>query len=55
NLSRAVKDQLIKLGVQGDNISISPECTYCLTDKYFSFRRDNPKEIEAMIAYIGLK
>lgn len=55
NLSRAVKDQFIKLGVFGDNISISQECTYCLTDKYFSFRRDNPKEIEAMVAYIGLK
>ena len=55
NLAAAVKNQLVESGVSGSNISISQECTYCLTDKYFSFRRDNPKEIDAMIAYIGLK
>ena len=26
----------------------------CLKEKYFSYRRDKPKTLEAMIAYIGL-
>lgn len=55
NLSQAVRDQLIKSGISPDNINISPECTACLNDKYFSFRRDNPKELETMVAYIGLR
>jgi len=55
NLSRVVKNQLIESGIAKNNIDISPDCTYCLNDKYFSFRRDNPKELETMIAYIGLK
>lgn len=55
NLAAAVKNQLVEAGVSSHNIKISSECTYCLPNKYFSFRRDKPKEIEAMIAYIGLK
>jgi len=55
NLAGVIKDQLKELGIPTGNIEISPECTYCLNDKYFSFRRDAPKELEAMIAYIGLK
>ena len=53
NLSQIIKNQLNELGI--NNIEASDECTYCLTDKYFSYRRDNPKELETMIAYIGLK
>ena len=53
NLAQAVSKQLIDSGVS--NISISHDCTYCLPNKYFSYRRDNPLELEAMIAYIGLK
>jgi len=55
NLSNVVKDQLLQLNINNDNISISNECTYCLKDKYFSYRRDNPAELETMIAYIGLR
>ena len=55
NLSKIVKDQLLQLNINSDNISITDECTYCLNNKYFSYRRDNPKELETMIAYIGLK
>ena len=55
NLSKIVKDQLLQLNINNDNISISDECTYCLNDKYFSYRRDKPQELETMIAYIGLK
>ncbi|MDD2681075.1 MAG: peptidoglycan editing factor PgeF [Patescibacteria group bacterium] len=55
NLSLAAKNQLIESGVLSSNISISDECTYCLRDKYFSFRRDNPENLETMIAYLSLK
>jgi YfiH family protein len=54
-LATAVKDQLTKTGVPTNNISISSECTHCLSDKYFSFRRERDKIVKAMIAYIGLK
>ncbi|MDZ7611311.1 MAG: peptidoglycan editing factor PgeF [Candidatus Moranbacteria bacterium] len=45
---------LIKQGVLEENIAIKPECTYCLEDNYFSFRRDGEKEgeIQAMMAGI---
>lgn len=55
DLSAVVKDQLMEMGVAGKNIEISHECTYCLPDKYFSNRREKLKDIQAMIAYIGMK
>jgi len=55
NLAKTVKEQLSELGLNDDNIRITEECTYCLSDKYFSYRRDNPKELEVMLAYISLK
>jgi len=55
NLAKTVKGQLSELGLNDDNIRITEECTYCLSDKYFSYRRDNPKELEVMLAYISLK
>lgn len=53
NLAQIVKEQLLQLGI--NNINISEECTYCLNAKYFSYRRDKPKVLKTMIAYIGLK
>ena len=55
NLSQAVKNQLLKSGLSDTNISVSEECNYCADNKYFSFRRDKPESVEAMVAYIGLK
>ncbi len=55
NLAKIVKDQLLQSNINNNNISISEECTYCLNDRYFSYRRDNPQELETMIAYMGLK
>ncbi|MBN2854587.1 peptidoglycan editing factor PgeF [Patescibacteria group bacterium] len=55
NLAKIVREQLFELGLRDDNIKITEECTYCLSDKYFSYRRDKPEELETMIAYIGLK
>ena len=55
NLGKIVTEQLIESGILNTSINISSECTYCVSDKYYSFRRDKPKEKEVMIAYIGLK
>ncbi len=55
DLSGIVEFQLNQAGVKQENIKASNECTYCNSQKYFSFRRDKPEKVEAMIAYIGMK
>jgi YfiH family protein len=47
--------QLKDSGIKKENIETSKECTYCLKNKYFSFRRDKPKKLKAMMAVIGKK
>jgi len=54
NLAGVVCDQLIQLGLSSDRILISSDCTYCRSDRYFSWRRDQPQELKTMLAYIGL-
>jgi len=55
---------LTNLGIREENIEISPECTFCLSDRYFSFRRDlslrlsidsvgKPRTPQTMMAVIG--
>lgn len=55
DLSVVIKAQLQRSGVQLENIGFSLECTFCEDNKYFSYRRDKPARLEAMVAYIGLK
>jgi copper oxidase (laccase) domain-containing protein len=71
DLPAIIERQLLEAGLQNQNIEIPGECTFCLKEKYFSFRRDpfgkaqgrpersrggdKPKNVEAMVAYIGLK
>jgi YfiH family protein len=55
DLKKIAQFQLIDSGLKKENIEISPECTFELPEKYFSARRDKLKEIEAMIAVIGMK
>lgn len=55
DLSSVAKNQLINAGLQITNINTGTECTYCLSDKYFSYRRDKANGLETMIAYIGIK
>lgn len=55
DLLSMLKQQLLTLGVKLENISSSDECTYCKTEKYFSYRRDKPEKVQSMIAYIGIK
>jgi len=50
-----IKDKLEKLWVKSENISSSQDCTYCESEKYFSYRRDKPEKVEAMIGVIGFK
>ncbi|MEI7451696.1 MAG: peptidoglycan editing factor PgeF [Candidatus Falkowbacteria bacterium] len=54
DLAKEVSAQLVASGILPNKIEVSAECTYCLRDKYFSFRRDKPEQLETMVAYIGL-
>ena len=54
NLGNIIKEQLVSVGVEVKNIQDALECTFCENDKYFSYRRDKPKDIEAMLAYITI-
>jgi len=56
DLKKIAKIQLMEKGLQEKNIEINPECTFCLSNKYFSFRRDKSgKEVEnVMMATIGI-
>lgn len=54
DLPNIISRQLIEAGLEARNIENYGECTFCQKEKYFSFRRDKPKSVEAMVAYIGL-
>lgn len=54
DLLSVIKNQLSILGIGSKNISSSDECTFCNRDKFFSYRRDKPKKVQSMIAYIWL-
>lgn len=55
DLPLTIKLIALKSGILPRNIEELRECTYCLKNKYFSFRRDKPKKIKAMMTLIGLK
>ncbi len=55
DLKNVAKLQLVESGIDTGNIGVSPECTFCLKDKYFSFRRDGPGEMEAMMSVLFIK
>ena len=54
NLQAVIKKQLTNAGVTSKNIKETKECTFCEKEKYFSYRRDKPEDIEAMLAYITI-
>ncbi|MBI5530919.1 MAG: polyphenol oxidase family protein [Candidatus Doudnabacteria bacterium] len=54
DLPKIIRIQLEKAGVLAENIEFFNECTACLPGSYFSYRRDKPKELETMVAYIYL-
>ena len=53
DLKKIVKNKIIFLGGKEKNIEISPHCTHCLKDRYFSYRRE--KKINAMMVVFGRK
>lgn len=55
DLAGVIKKQLLGAGILADNITDIGECTYCLSDRYFSYRRDKTSPINTMLAYIGLE
>jgi len=55
DLKNYAKSKFIIHGIKPQNIEISDECTYCLMDKYFSYRRDKPETVQAMASIIGIK
>lgn len=55
NLKGIVRKQLLEIGILESNINISEQCTFCEERKYFSYRRDKPQEVEAMVAYLGIR
>lgn len=55
DLLSMIKKQFLSLWLSKYNITSSIECTYCESDKYFSYRRDKPEKVEAMIGVIGMR
>ncbi len=54
DLSKIIEKQLISVGLNQNNINRKSECTFC-SEKYFSYRRDKPNEVEAMVAHVTIK
>jgi hypothetical protein len=52
DLAKIASTQLAAAGIPAANITANLDCVYCEQDKYFSFRRDRPSEVQAMVAYI---
>lgn len=55
DLQSIILKQLKDAGIKDKNIENNNECVFCLKNKYFSYRRDKPQKIKAMISYIGIK
>ncbi|MDD5109889.1 MAG: peptidoglycan editing factor PgeF [Patescibacteria group bacterium] len=55
DLKQVVVAQFVERGVRREHIEVHPDCTACLPEKYFSYRRDKPAVVEAMVALIGIK
>ncbi|OGB75447.1 hypothetical protein A2810_01090 [candidate division Kazan bacterium RIFCSPHIGHO2_01_FULL_49_10] len=55
DLPAIVRYQLSQAGLASDSIVDADECTYDLSNHYFSFRRDHPPKPQSMIAFIVLR
>lgn len=54
DLKKVAQNQLTDLGVQSSNIETSDVCTYCQSDTYFSFRKDQTDPVQAMMVVVGI-
>jgi len=50
-----IRRQAFSAGIAEGYVSESPECTYCLPERYYSYRRDRPDTLQTQVAYIGIK
>ncbi len=55
DLFEIIKKEALGFDVKEKNIRDFGECTYCNSKKYFSYRRDKPKEVQSMMATIGME
>lgn len=55
DLKKIASLQLQHTGVREKNIEIHTSCTYCKGETYFSYRRDRPEKVQAMMAIIGIR
>ncbi len=55
DLKKVAEIQFKESGIIPKNIETNPDCTFCLEHKYFSYRRDGPKDIEAIVCVLALK
>lgn len=55
DLKLVAQKKLMACGIEPENVSVSPDCTYCQTDKYFSFRKDRPETLRAMMVIAGMR
>jgi len=59
NLNYVINQKLLSEGIEAKNIEFSNECSYCLKDKYFSYRRDqygcDNNDVQAMVGVFGIK
>ena len=53
DLRAIMKTRLRQLGIADERITDQGECTCCLPEKYFSYRRDKPEQLEAQATYIA--
>lgn len=53
DLPGIAKSNLTRVGLKEYNIELIGECTCCLSDKYFSFRREKEKLGGEMLGFIG--
>jgi len=54
DLQSIFTSQLMENGISKKNITLSEHCTACEPERFFSYRRDKPEEVEAMMAIIGI-
>ncbi|PJE69382.1 hypothetical protein COU96_00045, partial [Candidatus Shapirobacteria bacterium CG10_big_fil_rev_8_21_14_0_10_38_14] len=55
DLAGIIALQLTGAGIESQKITTHPDCTFCQKEKWFSYRRDKPKFIEANAFIIKLK
>lgn len=51
DLLGALTNRLMAAGVRKSNIGVSPDCTSCLSNRYYSYRRDGEASIQ-MVSFI---